>query len=913
MDLHVHCTPSTIFTLCVILTVCSLLSCFTIDAYKISGNETDRLALLEFKAKMVGPDGALSSWNTSAHFCQWHGVTCGRRHRRVTVLKLRSQGLKGTITPHIGNLSFLRVLDLENNSIYSSIPPEVGRLSRLRYLHLSNNSLSGQIPPSLSRCSNLLGINLRVNILEGDLPSDLGSLSKLKSLQLELNNLTGSFPLTYGNLSSLEILTVMRNDFSGPIPETLGKLRKLKFLSLAANNFLGTIPSSIFNITSMETLDMSTNQLVGRLPWDLGFAFPNLQFLGASSNHFTGPIPPSISNVSILTYIGFGANNFTGHVPSFQKMNKLNWLTLSSNHLGSGQDDDLDFLCSLTNSTSLEMLQFAYNNFGGTLPECLASISSTLTTLRLEHNYISGSLSSGIGNLTNLETVLMVDNNLSGTIPYEVGNLRKLNLLNLALNRFSGQIPDSFGNFTMMTKLALYSNNLHGNIPSSLSNCQKMIALDLSFNNLQGLIPREVMGISSLSIYADFSENNFSGELPLEIGNLHNLEALSLAGNNLSGEIPSTIGSCTMLEELDMQDNQFQGSIPSTLSSLKGIQEMNFSNNRLSSQIPRFLEDLPLKSLDLSFNEFEGALPTGGIFANASATSIAGNMKLCGGRPEFHLPKCNGTGKPRTKTSMRTKSIISVSGFVGLIAFALFLVYFFWYRKKRLEATSTNPNEGLLKVSYQNLLNATNGLSPSNLIGVGSFGSVYKGLLDQDQATVAVKVLNLNKSGASKSFIAECMALRNIRHRNLVKVLTACSGSDYQGNDFKALIYEFMSNGSLDDWLHPTTGASEAPKHLSLLQRLDIAIDVACALDYLHHQCETPIVHCDLKPNNVLLDDEMIAHVGDFGLVRIAPEATQELITDKLSSIGVKGSLGYIAPGNNLTSIILHQSLFFIA
>ncbi|CAK9135781.1 unnamed protein product [Ilex paraguariensis] len=90
-------------------------------------------------------------------------------------------------------------------------------------------------------------------------------------------------------------------------------------------------------------------------------------------------------------------------------------------------------------------------------------------------------------------------------------------------------------------------------------------------------------------------------------------------------------------------------------------------------------------------------------------------------------------------------------------------------------------------MSYQSLLKATNGFSSDNLIGMGSFSSMYKGVLDQDGTIVAVKVLNLLRPGASKSFLAECEALRNIRHRNLVKVVIACSGVDYRGNDFKAL------------------------------------------------------------------------------------------------------------------------------
>ncbi|XP_050154666.1 probable LRR receptor-like serine/threonine-protein kinase At3g47570 isoform X2 [Malus sylvestris] len=214
-------------------------------------------------------------------------------------------------------------------------------------------------------------------------------------------------------------------------------------------------------------------------------------------------------------------------------------------------------------------------------------------------------------------------------------------------------------------------------------------------------------------------------------------------------------------------------------------------------------------------------------------------------------------------------------------------------QKYKGTAPSTLGNS-CLQVSYNTLLKATDGFSPANLIGVGGFGSVYKGLLDNYEAQpVAVKVFNMLRQGASKSFIAECEAMRNIRHRNLVKVITACSSVDFRGNDFKALVYEFMDNGSLEEWLYPTTGA---PKNLSLAQRLDIAIDVACALDYLHNQCETPIVHCDLKPSNILLGKELTGHVSDFGLVRFLTDQTSNVPGNQTSSLGIRGSVGYAAP-----------------
>ena len=148
--------------------------------------------------------------------------------------------------------------------------------------------------------------------------------------------------------------------------------------------------------------------------------------------------------------------------------------------------------------------------------------------------------------------------------------------------------------------------------------------------------------------------------------------------------------------------------------------------------------------------------------------------------------------------------------------------------------------------------------------------------------------------------MAECNALRIIRHRNLVKVITCCSSVDYNGDDFKALVFEFMPNGSLEKWLHPEASDQSRETNLSLIQRLNIATDVASAVDYLHHHGPTPIVHCDLKPSNVLLDEDMTAHVGDFGLARFLTKTVSRSSQNPSSSIGMKGTIGYVAPGEDL-------------
>jgi Leucine-rich repeat (LRR) protein len=541
------------------------------------------------------------------------------------------------------------------------------------------------------------------------------------------------------------------------------------------------------------------------------------------------------------------------------------------NNLGSGDADEMDFFQSLANCSSLQILDLASNQFKGTLPNVLGNLSTQLTYFFYQQNLIFGEIPSGIGNLVNLTTLGMSGNKFTGAIPSNIGNLQKLQRLDLSDNRLSGRLPITLGNLSLINELNLENNRLQGTIPSSIGNCQNLLLLNLSQNNLNGTIPKQLFAISKLSISLNLAKNFFVGSLPSEVSNLVHLVELDLSENKLSGEIPNSLSSCTSLVYLYMEDNFFQGAIPSSLSSSRGIQVMDLSRNNLSGQIPNFLEKLSLKNLNLSFNDFQGEVPTKGVFANASAISVVGNSRLCGGISELKLLKCLTKESKKRKWSLTLTMVISIAC-VLLVVSTVSYILFYWQKNRRKDNSSGSSfRQSLLKVSYQMLLKATDGFSSSNLIGVGSFGSVYKGILGEDGTIVAVKVLNLQRRGASKSFISECEALKNIRHRNLVKIITSCSSVDFHGNDFKALVYEFMPNGSLENWLHmdlETDNGHVEIRNLSLLQRTNIAIDVACALDYLHHHCPMPVVHCDLKPSNILFDCDMIAHVGDFGLAK---------------------------------------------
>uniref|UniRef100_A0A2N9FL53 Protein kinase domain-containing protein n=1 Tax=Fagus sylvatica TaxID=28930 RepID=A0A2N9FL53_FAGSY len=319
-----------------------------------------------------------------------------------------------------------------------------------------------------------------------------------------------------------------------------------------------------------------------------------------------------------------------------------------------------------------------------------------------------------------------------------------------------------------------------------------------------------------LAIYTDCEScdcinNTLSGKIPSNLSACTKLQVLHFR-NNLTGSIPPFFGNLSFLEEFLVAENNLGGIIPDSFGQLTKLSNFLVEENRLSGTIPPSIFNLSsLEIFGVGGNQIQGRLPS-----NIGPRDVAKQI--------IRIPASLGSCVKLGNSSHEKKPLPGDhSSIFGIIK-----------RKKRKENSSSNSGNMLLNLSYQSLLNATDGFSSTNLIGVGSFGSVYKGILDQGRHTVAVKVLNLLRHGASKSFKAECEALRNIRHRNLVKVLTSCSGIDYQGNDFKALVMEFMGNGNLDEWLHPTPRINETleePRGLSLLQRLNIAIDVANALE----------------------------------------------------------------------------------
>ncbi|KAL5719825.1 hypothetical protein ACHQM5_012561 [Ranunculus cassubicifolius] len=848
------------------------------------GNETDRLALLAFKSQIThDPFEVLSSWNDSNHFCEWGEINCSHKHQRAISLNLSSKGLVGIISPHIGNLSFLRVLNLGNNSFHGEVPQEIGKLFRLEALRLQNNSLVGKIPRNISFCSNLVTLFLSFNNFFGNIPMEVWSLPKLVDLVLEENYLTGEIPPSLGNTTSLVNLGLGVNDLGGLIPSTLGQIKLLVFLTLHSNSFSGMVPPSLYNLSSLVLIGLGYNHLIGYLPPDIGLTLPNLITLYIGYNQFHGPIPDSLSNASKLQQVSLAGNQFSGKVPiSLGNLNDLWRISFGGNYLSG----DLDFISSLTNCSKLRSLYIYSNQFGGSLPSSVGNLSNKLEQLSLRDNHIVGKIPSQIEGLQNLYLLNMGANFFNGGIPTSFRNLQKLQALTLDDNRLSGHVPSFLKNMSQLFELSLQNNLLEGSIAWTLD-CPILQSVDLSYNKFTGIIPKDI-GLSSQLRNLSLAHNSLSGSIPLEVANLKNLLYFSVSDNKMSGVVPNIFASLSSLQNIELEGNFFQGLLPSSLGSLQDLRSLDVSNNNFSGPIPKEFEKLSvLTSLNLSFNNFEGEVPSQGVFQNASAFSVTANRKICGGIPNLKLPKCHyqKSNKLALRATLVTVGTITIIG-----------IFIYLWRKPNKELSSECRGESFMRVSYHDLYKATNGFSLTNLVGTGRYGSVYKGILLQFERPVAVKVLNLIEPGASKTFLAECEALRAVRHRCLLKILTVCSSVDYNANDFKAIVFDFMDNGSLESWLHPTSDGLDSRGSLDLYQRLEVATSIASALDYLHNHCGTPIAHCDLKPSNILLDDAMNAFVSDFGLAKFLAMTHSSSNGNESSSIAVRGTIGYIPP-----------------
>ncbi|MED6107330.1 hypothetical protein PIB30_012980 [Stylosanthes scabra] len=728
------------------------------------------------------------------------------------------------------------------------------------------------------KCNNasdrrIIELDLSERSLGGTISPSLGNLSSLKILDLSGNFFVGHIPKELGYLIHLRQLSLSGNFLEGIIPSEFGLLHNLDYLDMESNNLDGEIPPSLFcNGSSLSYIDLSNNSLGGFIPLSNNeCVLKELRFFLLWSNHFVGQVPLSLSNSTQLKWLDLESNKLSGELPSeiIHNWPQLQFLYLSYNDFVShdGNTNLEPFFASLMNLSRFQELELAGNRLGGKLPHIIGDLPTTMQQLHLEGNLIYGA------------------------IPPHISNLVNLTFLNLSSNQINGSIPSSLCHMIRLERLS-------GKIPPSLGKCVNLEILDLSHNKISGQIPAEVAALTSLKLYLNLSSNNLYGPIPLELSKMDMVLAIDLSMNNLSGRIPPQLDSCIALEYLNLSGNSLEGPLPYSLGQLPYLEALDVSSNQLSGLIPGSLQlSSSLKILNFSFNKFSGNISNKGAFSSLTMYSFLGNDGLCG--TVIGMESCH-----------KKHSYHLVFLLIPVLLFATPLLCMFRYSmviKSRMRKRFAIANKGDLrdeeeeeteelhypKISYQNLREATGGFSSSSLIGSGRFGQVYKGVL-LDNTRVAVKVLDTATAGdISWSFKRECQIIRKIRHRNLIKIITICSKPG-----FKALVLPLMPNGSLERHLYPSHGLSQ---RLDVVQLVRICSDVAEGMSYLHHYSPVKIAHCDLKPSNILLDEDMTALVTDFGIAKLVKgddsASTSYSAASFSSTQGLLcGSLGYIAP-----------------
>ncbi|KAI3448763.1 hypothetical protein Pfo_005428 [Paulownia fortunei] len=833
--------------------------------------------------------------------------------------------LTGPIPLPIFNISSLETISFSTNKLYGNLGTNICRNpSNLRTLYLSSNELSGPLPFSLSHCSQLQALslaynkfngaipsgiaNLRMleilnlghNNLGGPIPEEIGNLCELKRLSIGNNNISGSIPLTMFNISSLQYMDLGNNSLfgilpltnififffpcifillAGLIPQQITSLYKLEVLRLDYNSLSGSIPVGIFNISSLQSIVLACNNLSGTLPSTMGHKLPNLEILYLHRNSLTGQIPESISNSSKLTILSLNSNKFSGPIPdSLGNLRFLSCLHLFGNSLTSDSSKELSFITSLISCQYLRDVNIADNPLHGVLPASIGNLSTSLEKIYASSCRIKGNIPNEIGNLSHLMTLDLTDNELSGFIPKTFQGLQSLQGLSLGNNKISGSFPSSLCYLHKLSSLNLSQNEISGPILDCMGNLTSLREIDLASNKLTSSIPFSLWNLNDLL------------SLPQEVENLKVAIYIDLSRNRFTGVIPNISGGMQYLIKFSLASNNFQGSIPQSFGKMISLEWLDLSNNNLSGEIPKVLERLQfLKYFNVSFNKLRGEIPSGGPFKYFTYLFFVSNEALCGA-PQLHVPPCRNTSSHKLRTR---RIVLVISVIITSLILTMILVFSWIMRHKRKEVpfqADLFHNTTAGRFSYKQIQQATDAFSQGNLLGTGSFGAVYRATFEKGMV-FAVKVFNLPLEDASKSFKTECEMLSNLRHRNLTKVISACCNLD-----FKALVLEYMQNGSLEGWLYSDV------HFLDIMQRLDIMIDVASALEYLHHGYPTPVIHCDLKPSNILLDNDMVGHVSDFGITKLLGEEESKVHTKTLAT------LGYIAPEYGTEGIVSRAS-----
>ncbi|KAE8719973.1 putative LRR receptor-like serine/threonine-protein kinase [Hibiscus syriacus] len=749
--------------------------------------------------------------------------------------------------------------------------------------------------------------------IQGVILEEILGLPFLTELTIDKNFFSGPLPAFIGNMSRLETLSIAQNVLSGPIPKELGNLKNLSLLSMSNNNFSGTLPPELGNLANLEKLYINSCGFSGEIPSTFA-NIERLQLVWASDNAFTGTIPDFVgNNWTRLSSLRFEGNSFDGPIPS----SLANLTSLSSLRIGDiyNRSSSLDFIRNLKNLTELVLRNVMLN---GIFPSYITELQS-LEKLDLSFNNLTGQIPSGLFTMNSLEYLFLGNNSLSGSIPSQKSEA--LQTIDLSYNLLSGNLP-SWVNPSL--QLNLVANNFTLN-NSNIGLFPGLECLQRSFpcsrNALQytnfsikcggaamisdgilfeaddsrlgaaafNMTSTRKWAVSNVGLFADrknqqYVENTRGQVRGTNTPALYQTSRLSPGSLRYYG-LGLETGLYTI--RLFFAETGFHDRNSQSWDSLgRRVFDVYIQGTRrlrdfdISKEAGGVLRAITRNfTINVTDNHLEIHLfwagkgtsdtPEEGYYGSSiSAISVVPNFRV------------NGTpsGDPSTN---HTELIAGVT--VSVAALALILIVAIIYVKRKRE---DEEEELLLGISprpntfnYSELKAATKDFSPSNKLGEGGFGPVYKGILS-DGRIIAVKQLSVASNQGKEQFVTEIATISGVQHRNLVKLHGCCIG----GNR-RLLVYEYLVNKSLDQALW-----GKNKLHLDWTTRFNICLSTARGLAYLHEESSPRIVHRDVKASNILLDGELIPKISDFGLAK--------LYDDKKTHITscAAGTIGYLAP-----------------
>ncbi|WZZ17397.1 hypothetical protein YC2023_110486 [Brassica napus] len=660
--------------------------------------------------------------------------------------------------------------------------------------------------------------------------------------QLMRLNLSGELAPEVGQLSYLEILNVMWNNITGRIPSEIGKISSLKLLlQVDENNITGSVPPAFGNMTSIKHLHLNNNTLTGEIPVELS-KLNNLAHLILDNNNLTGSLPQELARLPSLTILQMDNNNFHGSVipEAYGSFSRLVRLDLSWNKLtGSIPESKL--------SDNMTTIELSYNNLTGSIPQSFSELDS-LQLLSLENNSLSGSVPTEIWENKSFEdNKLQVDlrnNNFSDT----TGNLRTPDNVTLYLRGNpickSTSIPIVKQLFEYICGEKKQTSTKSEHTPCNNVSCpyeKVLVSPGICFCAAPLLIDYRLKS-RSFFFFTPYIEHQFMEYITTSL----QLDTQQLAIDKVVDENKLRLRMNIKL-------------IPKGKTIFNVSEVIRIRGRFTSWTFPRNDFFGPYELLDFPL---EG--PYADLLAGESGISTVGWGLI-------------------VAASIVAATVISVSATLLYVKKRHGNLHAL--TRKRVSRSISREIEGVKNFSFMELSDATNGFDSSAVIGRGSYGKVYKGILP-NKTIVAIKRGEETSLQSEKEFLNEIDLLSRLHHRNLVSLVGYSSDIGEQ-----MLVYEYMPNGNVRDWL-----SANATETLSFNMRAQVALGSAKGILYLHAEANPPVIHRDIKTSNILLDSQLHAKVADFGLSRLAPNFGEGDCEPAHVSTVVRGTPGYLDP-----------------